>query len=191
MERVRLSAQTLRGVAHPLRVRLLTLLRDDGPSTATRLAEIVGESSGSTSYHLRQLATYGFVEEAPGKGGGRERWWRAVHDGSTLESHDARANPEESGTYLRAVAASYSDRMDQWVNLAPQLGPEWDESATLSNFRLRLTPAQGTEMLAEMQTIIDRYERDHPDNEYTDGTARVVVQLQVMPFPGTPPPRRS
>jgi len=33
------------------------------------------ESSGATSYHLRQLAHYGYIEEAPTKAG-RERWWR-------------------------------------------------------------------------------------------------------------------
>jgi DNA-binding transcriptional ArsR family regulator len=66
-DQVRLRAEMLRGIAHPLRVRLLDLLREDGPSTATRLAERTGQSSGATSYHLRQLAAYGFVvEEARG-----------------------------------------------------------------------------------------------------------------------------
>jgi DNA-binding transcriptional ArsR family regulator len=53
---VMLDPHNLRGLAHPLRVRLLGLLRSDGSSTATRLAERLGQSSGATSYHLRQLA---------------------------------------------------------------------------------------------------------------------------------------
>ena len=55
--------RAIRALSHPLRVRLLDLLRFDGPSTATLLARRVGESSGATSYHLRQLARHGFIEE--------------------------------------------------------------------------------------------------------------------------------
>ena len=64
-----LDARSLRGLAHPLRMRLLTALRRGGPATASQLAEKLGESSGATSYHLRQLAAHGFVEDAP------EQWW--------------------------------------------------------------------------------------------------------------------
>src|SRR5215212_5276227 len=74
-----LDARSLRGIAHPVRVRILTSLREDGPATATGLAGRLGESTGSTSYHLRQLAEYGFVAEDTGRGVGRELWWRAVH----------------------------------------------------------------------------------------------------------------
>ncbi|NUT30943.1 MAG: helix-turn-helix transcriptional regulator, partial [Streptomyces sp.] len=76
-----LDARTLRGLAHPLRMQLLSALRRGGPATASQLAEKLGESSGATSYHLRQLAAYGFVEDAPDHGKGRERWWQAVHQG--------------------------------------------------------------------------------------------------------------
>jgi DNA-binding IclR family transcriptional regulator len=47
------------------------------PATATQLAERVGESPANCSWHLRQLARYGFVEEAGG-GTGREGPWRPV-----------------------------------------------------------------------------------------------------------------
>ncbi|MBW8766480.1 MAG: helix-turn-helix transcriptional regulator, partial [Geodermatophilales bacterium] len=67
---------------------LLAALRMDGPSTATHLAERLGESSGSTSYHLRQLAAFGFVEEVPGEGDGRERWWRARHRSTRWDTGD-------------------------------------------------------------------------------------------------------
>ena len=73
------DVRALRALAHPLRSRLLAQLRLHGPATASRLGRAVGESSGSTSYHLRQLAAYGFVEEVEGQGTARERWWRARH----------------------------------------------------------------------------------------------------------------
>src|SRR3954454_20546020 len=76
-----LDPPRLRPLAHPLRGRLLGLLRLHGPSTASRLAARVGESSGSTSYHLRQLGSVGLVVEDPEHAGegGRERWWREGH----------------------------------------------------------------------------------------------------------------
>lgn len=65
-----------RGLAHPLRVRLLGALQEAGRGTATSLAAALGESTGATSYHLRQLARHGLVAEdaAPG----RARWWRST-----------------------------------------------------------------------------------------------------------------
>ena len=70
-----LDPRRLRALAHPLRIQLLSLLRKDGPATATLLAKRLGESSGATSYHLRQLAAYAFVEDDPERSkAGRERW---------------------------------------------------------------------------------------------------------------------
>jgi len=183
-ERAWLSAELLRGIAHPLRVRLLNLLRDDGPSTATRLAEKVGQSSGATSYHLRQLAAYGFVEEDPERAAGRERWWRAVHRSTALDADHIRESPAEAETYMRAVAAEYAARVDRWLGELHQLTADWDDAATLSDYKLRLTPQEGTSLLTDLESVVRRYRRDEPDDPaVADGAARVVVQLAVMPFP--------
>ena len=180
--RVPLTAQSLRGIAHPLRVRLLNLLREDGPSTATRLAERTGESSGATSYHLRQLARYGFAEENPGQPGGRERWWRATSRSTSLEGPTLRSSPAEAETYLQAVASEYADRVDRWLSGVTALPDEWDEGATLSNWRLRLTAAESTQLLAELEGVIDRYRRDTGESTKDSQAERVVLQVQLMPF---------
>ena len=73
---LRLDGRALRVLAHPLRSRLLTALRMDGPATATALARSLGTNTGATSYHLRKLASVGLVAETD-EGRGRERWWRA------------------------------------------------------------------------------------------------------------------
>src|SRR5690242_3347027 len=72
--------RVLRAVAHPLRLRLLEVIALRGPVTATELAEEVGESPANCSWHLRQLARYGFIVEAGG-GHGRQRPWRLVPEG--------------------------------------------------------------------------------------------------------------
>ena len=69
-----LDARSLRGLAHPLRVRMLWMLETDGPATATILADRLGERTGTTSWHLRELASCGFVEEVSDRGNKRERW---------------------------------------------------------------------------------------------------------------------
>jgi len=180
--RVPLTAHNLRGIAHPLRVRLLNLLREDGPSTATRLAERTGESSGATSYHLRQLALYGFTEEDPGQTGGRERWWRATSRSTSLEGPTLRSSPAEAETYLRAVASEYADRVDRWLSGITALPDEWDAGATLSNWRLRLTAAESTRLLAELEAVIDRYRPDTAESTGDADGERVVLQVQLMPF---------
>jgi DNA-binding transcriptional ArsR family regulator len=67
----------LKALAHPLRQRILRQLDREGPATSTTLAKALGENTGATSYHLRQLAEHGFVDEVPDRGRSRERWWQA------------------------------------------------------------------------------------------------------------------
>src|SRR3954453_5944861 len=71
-----LDSGALRALAHPLRVRIYDILSQYGPQTASSLAERLGESSGSTSYHLRALAKHDLIREATDRGTGRERWWK-------------------------------------------------------------------------------------------------------------------
>lgn len=66
----------LKTLSHPLRRRILDRLRVHGPATSTTIGEVLGANTGTTSYHLRQLEKYGFIEEIPERSAGRERWWR-------------------------------------------------------------------------------------------------------------------
>ncbi|HVI18641.1 MAG TPA: helix-turn-helix domain-containing protein, partial [Gaiellales bacterium] len=55
--------RALRALAHPTRLRLVGLLRREGPLTATQAGALIDEVPASASFHLRQLAKYGLVEE--------------------------------------------------------------------------------------------------------------------------------
>jgi DNA-binding transcriptional ArsR family regulator len=181
-EPIRPSPTTSRGIAHPLRLKILNLLRADGPATATLLADRLGQSTGATSYHLRQLAQYGFVVDEPALGAGRERWWKAAHRGTILEGDIVRQAPAETEVYLRAVASLYADRMDRWLSERAALPDEWDNTSTLSDQRLRLTRDEARELHREINALIERYRRDDPDVPGPPGAERVVVQWQLMPF---------
>jgi predicted ArsR family transcriptional regulator len=180
-DRVRLDPTSLRGLAHPLRVRILSLLRQDGPATSTTLAERLGLSTGATSYHLRQLATYGFVVEETGRGVGRERWWRAAHRGTLLDQETVRQAPTDAETYMRAVAASYADAMERWLGESQVLPEEWRAGSTLSSSLLRLTPAEAAQLRAELAAVVERY-REHGEPDPPEGAELVEFQVQLMPF---------
>jgi len=71
--------KTIRALAHPLRLDLLQLLGASGPATAAQCGRVLGVSQASCSFHLRQLAKYGFVEDVgPGRDR-RERQWRVAY----------------------------------------------------------------------------------------------------------------
>ncbi|WP_433829556.1 ArsR/SmtB family transcription factor [Actinoplanes sp. CA-015351] len=163
-----LGPQSLRGLAHPLRVRILRVLREQGASTATRLAGLLGESSGATSYHLRQLAGYGFVEEEPRRGPGRERWWRPTV-------------PEDAPVGLRAEAVADFQRVQDFLAVAGMVPDEWGGSVTIGNRALRLTPSQAAELLVRIDGVLADYPADQPGEEAPTDTGRVVFQWQSFP----------
>ena len=179
------DVRALRALAHPLRNRLLGLLRLDGPSTATRLGKRVGESSGSTSYHLRQLAAYGFVEELPEHGTGRERWWRARHRMTSWQA--AHVLAQEGGEQVqdemtRLQLAGHARVLNAWLAQREQLGPAWAAAASISDYGLRLTPEQATDLTAELHAVLQRWLADHPADRPAEGSALVSVLVDVVPL---------
>ncbi len=183
-----LDARNLRGLAHPVRVRLLGALRHDGPSTATRLGHRLGLSSGATSYHLRQLAGYGFVVEdedhrdAPG----RERWWRAAHRSTWLtEPPD---DPESSAAlseYGRALARSHAERVDAWLDEEETAPAAWRRIGGVSDTLLLLDAGQAEELAKRILEVLASYPRadgPEPGSEPGPGERRpVVVQWHLLP----------
>jgi DNA-binding transcriptional ArsR family regulator len=187
---VRPDVRSLRALTHPLRLRLLGLLRSDGPATASQLAARTGQNSGATSYHLRQLAEHGFIVEAADRGNARDRWWRAAHRSTHFElPPDADEESKALGEqYLRVVGDAYSRRLDAAIAALPtleeDLGPGWHEGFTMSDMPLRLTAAEAQALVAELDAVAERYRSDDPDRraEAPAGAQRVFLQYQVLPL---------
>ncbi len=179
---VMLDARNLRGLAHPLRLKLLGLLREAGPATATSLAARLGESSGATSYHLRQLAEYGFIRDSAVPSTGRERWWEAAHQYTYFESPEsADETTRLLGTeYLRAVARADAARTESWVDALETLPPAWRDVGTVSDYRLRLTPETAAALVDELSDLAERY-RDQVSAAAGTSAATVSLQFQVLP----------
>ncbi|MET8637113.1 helix-turn-helix domain-containing protein [Streptomyces sp. NPDC004680] len=180
-----LDARSLRGLAHPLRMQLLDALRFGGPATASQLAVRLGESSGATSYHLRQLAAHGFIEGAPERGKGRERWWKAVHNGvrfddALLADADA-AVRGAADMYLHEIATSHARDLSTWLGNRQAWSEEWSRTWDMSNATLRLTPELTRELVEKMHALIDTY-RDRADEGDADA-AQVRIQTHAFPLP--------
>ena len=125
------DVRALRALAHPLRNRLLGLLRLEGPSTATLLGARLGESSGSTSHHLRQLAASGFVEEVPGHGAGRG--WQARRRQSSWTAAGLQGQPggpEVAAEALRLVADVQGHLLQAWSDQRAALGTEGEAASS-------------------------------------------------------------
>jgi DNA-binding transcriptional ArsR family regulator len=186
--RVTPGPESLRALAHPVRLRMLGLLRSEGPATATSLATRLGLNTGATSYHLRQLARHGYIEDdvdGTHGGSGRERWWRAAHRstefGGPASSRDDAAR-DAVGAFLQAVAVVQVEQVQRAVEERDLLPDRWREVSTLADWEVRLTPARARTLLASMATLVDEAE-DEPVN--TDDSAAVVVQVAMFPRPGT------
>ena len=176
---VYLDARSLRALAHPLRVRMLGLLRSEGPATATGLAARIGESSGTTSYHLRQLAGADLVVEDEERGNGRERWWRAAQTSTRLEGVDLLNDPElrpALDVYLRAVADACHTRVVDYLASQYDWPKRWQTASDLSDYRLSLSAAELRRLNEEVEQLVESYRR--PARR---GDEQVVVQYQALP----------
>ncbi|WP_329198160.1 winged helix-turn-helix domain-containing protein [Streptomyces sp. NBC_01435] len=182
----KVDARTLRGLAHPLRLRLLAALREYGPATASGLADRLGESSGATSYHLRQLATYGFVEDDPERGKGRERWWRAAHRGTIFDSGRflSHPDPEVRGAVdvvLHEISTTHSQELNTWIGTMREWPEEWREGWDISDFQVRLTPDLSEELIQKIHDLIESYRGRVPEG--TEGSATVRSHVHFFPRP--------
>ena len=179
----------LRALAHPLRMQLLAALRRYGPATATQLAKRFDETSGATSYHLRQLARHGFVEEDTERGRGRERWWRSVHRGTAWRQTDFEGDPtgrEAAEWLLRNQARLFADRTAAWVARQADADKAWRDAGELSDYQLRLSPAALTALTDELHAVVRRH-RDAADAaDRASDAAQVFLGLAAIPLPPDP-----
>jgi DNA-binding transcriptional ArsR family regulator len=176
------DVEALRVLGHPTRQRILRYLRQAGPATSTSLAKDLGENSGIMSYHLRQLAEYGFTREVAGHGQGRERWWQVAPEPLWIprEGLSGQARAEASG--LRPLAGDLED-FERFRALRETMG-EWGRGTwTAQRARLTLTREETAQLIAEQQELIDRYRRDAGD---APAGARAVV-LAYLVYPQPPP----
>ncbi|HEY6538966.1 MAG TPA: helix-turn-helix domain-containing protein [Candidatus Dormibacteraeota bacterium] len=151
------DARTIRALAHPVRIALIELLSIEGPMTATQASERIGESPTTCSFHLRQLARYGFVEEA-GTGPGRNRPWKMTTIGMTAAPSESDGEADTALTLLRRLFRErYLGRLQTWDDTRPRYPQEWRDAGNESQFVMFATPTEARAVSQEVFSIMMRY----------------------------------
>jgi DNA-binding transcriptional ArsR family regulator len=180
------SAAGLRALSHPTRLKMLMMLRLEGPATATQLAQELKLNTGATSYHLRQLAEHGFIQEDPERGDARDRWWKAAHQTThaDLGTQTSEEEAESKEAYLHSVALLYTETLMQYAAEHRFLPQAWQTASTTSDWHLRLTAERADQLVLELVEVIDRWSEDQ-NTEDTPGAGNFVINLNAFPRPGT------
>ncbi|WP_243740532.1 helix-turn-helix domain-containing protein [Streptomyces sp. 8K308] len=131
--------------AHPVRRALLDLLAELGTVTSTEAARRLGHSSGLCSFHLRQLARHGLIEEAPHTGGGRIRPWRLRAPAEPDPGFDLLARGLEDESYQRWLAHR---------DAAPE---EWRRDEAFSAV-VHVTPAELARLGEQIRALLAPYQ---------------------------------
>ncbi|WP_203991407.1 winged helix-turn-helix domain-containing protein [Sphaerisporangium rufum] len=188
--------RAMRALAHPARVTILRRLQIDGPATATECARAAAVSPSACSYHLRMLAKYGFVAEAPGRGDARERVWQARQRGWMLAEPDeitpelAEAKNALAGT----VVAEMADEVMRYLAGSPRESREWRQAAVFNHMTLRVNADELAELGRRVTEVLEPYLSRNRPGEAAPPDARVVqavVHLYPRPAAGRAPAGRQ
>jgi DNA-binding transcriptional ArsR family regulator len=184
---VRLTGDSVKVLAHPLRSRLLGALRRGGPATATDLAAELGTNSGATSYHLRKLESVGLVRDT-GEGEGKRRLWRAASEYTSWQPSDFEGD-EDSETALnwltRDYARHFSEQYDKWLDVSTTWPTPWQDVCGSNDAAVLVTVEALGQMQQEMWELIQRYRRVGQGNPQA---RRIAVYAFAFPLDLDRPP---
>jgi DNA-binding transcriptional ArsR family regulator len=152
----------LRALAHPLRLRLLRLLREHQPVTGARLAELTSESTASVSYHLSVLHKHGFVEPDPAPGPTRRhKPWRTTYERLRIVSENSAGPPSETveGAILGSLLTETRRRQDDYFRGTSGLPDRWQDVGTFEMTDLVLTEPEFDRLTEEVTGLLTGYQR--------------------------------
>jgi DNA-binding transcriptional ArsR family regulator len=181
------DAQTMRALAHPVRIALIEELGIAGPMTATAAGERIGESPTTCSFHLRQLAKYGFVEEAGG-GKGRARPWRMTSIGMSFSpAHDDPDAEMAASALSRVLRERQLGRYQTWLQTKAAYPRRWREAADESEWGAYLTAEELDQLNEEIVTLLRSrfHERLTDPSKRPPGSA--LVEMLIFSYPVSPP----
>lgn len=175
-----------------MRIRLYELLTVEGPATVSQLAEKLGAMVGTLSYHLRQLESYGYIEEAPELAHDRrERWWRAIPGGmrwSTVALEETPGGREASAAAERVLLGRQIGRLRGWREHADEWDPAWREAAYSTDMLFSLSSAELAAFAGELSALVHtwaertRQKIDRDGAKAPDGD-RTLVYFLAHAFP--------
>jgi len=172
----------MRALAHPLKWTLMDVLLTEGTATSTRCAEVTGESQANCSFHLRQLARYGLVEEAPSSSK-KERPWRLT----TVEQSWSRVQPDDERTEaLRELEQVFVQHefatLMRWVRTAAAYGYEWQQASMRAGAIAWLTPDELASLRDQIEELMLAF-RDRVTDPAARPAGSRLVRLFAAGYP--------
>lgn len=182
------DARTLRALAHPVRIAIIEVLSLGGALTATAVGERIGESPTTCSFHLRQLARYGFVEEAGG-GKGRARPWRMTSIGMRFaSSHDDPEAAIAAGALMRLLRERQFGRYRTWLETRTTYPRQWQDAADSSQYVLYLTAAELEQLSQELSALLVPRCLERISDPSKRPPGAVPVEMLLFSYPISFPP---
>lgn len=178
------SATQLKALTHPLRLRMLALLRADGPATATQLAKELGVNSGATSYHLGQLNTHGFIDEASDLGSGREKYWQATAALTTFEdsNHDTADERDAKDAFRLMVAHTNARHLTETATRHSTLPESWRLAEYHGDVVVEVTSSQAAQIAKRLDDFTQALLDEYANSDATPGDDARTVELQFHSF---------
>lgn len=178
--------EALKALTHPERLKMLGILRLEGPQTSTTLARRLGLNSGATSYHLRQLAQHGFIETDEARGNKRDRWWKARHESTLIEPSEAEPGDALDATMamIQSVITHHAAAMQRAHDGFASLPQAWKQAQTFSDFTIALSPEAARELMDELHArlMAAKAEAPAPGEALPEGWKPFTVHLHGFAY---------
>lgn len=176
---------TLKALAHPLRLRLYRALYQARTATASQLADQVDEAVSLVSYHLRKLAAHGVIEEADRQSAdGRERWWQVALSSFSVRDQDFRDAPERAATYSAFTRLAFREHVELYERYLDEQSAweeKWRSAAFSSRYLARLTADELRQASEELGEVLKKWQEHADAAPDTEGRENVVLSLYGFP----------
>lgn len=176
------DARRLRALTHPVRLALIGKLVLHGPLTATEAGELIGESPTTCSFHLRQLAKYGFVEETGG-GKGRARPWRMTTTGLSVTAREDPASQMARDALMRMARQRQIEWYWTWLNTKSGYPRRWQDAAEDSEYVFHLTVEELEQLSRDLDAILMPLFQKRMADPPKRPAGSVPVQLLLLSHP--------
>jgi len=178
----------LRALTHPVRIALIEALSLQGPMTATQAGEEIGESPTTCSFHLRQLAKYGVVEEA-GRGSGRARPSKMTSIGMQITNPSEDAETELAvGALTRLLRERQLARYRTWLETRSTYPKRWRDAVGDSEYVFYLTVEELEALNEELLALLLPRFRERLTDPASRPVGAVPVEMLIFSYPIAPPP---
>jgi DNA-binding transcriptional ArsR family regulator len=172
----------LRAVAHPVRNRILTELSAHGSMRAADIARELDVPANQASFHLRQLAKYGLVEEDPDAARDRrDRVWKVSSDrGITINLSEIEKEPGG-----KAAVTVFRRQASAWAQVAVEQAysghREDDVHVSTADHAVRLTTEEAAELGEELDEVVQRWTER---TRQASGDRRTYLVFRIVePYP--------